>query len=290
MPIIYMVIGSILIGIGPFLVEHSAVSAETNTFYRLFIGAIFFLGFRYKQNLKRFPILFMLISFLIGLILFLDLFLCNKSVLLTSPGIATVLSNLEIIFLVILGRLFFKESPSKGFFWLCPLVIIGIFALVAPLTSILTPLETLGLIMAVGASISYGLYLFFIKYLLVRYPKINPESLLAFACLSGSIILGIYMIFQSENLFLLPSKKAFFSVFMNGIITQVLGWWLISKSIRHIALSLSGIILLLQPAVTYFLDNLIFKRNTHFLQISGAIILLCTIYFIALRYKQKEEA
>ena len=284
-----MAIGSVLIGLGPFLVEHSGVGAEANTFYRLLIGTIFFLGFRYKQNLKSFPLLFVLISCLTGLLLFLDLYLCNKSVILTSPGIATVLSNLEIIFLIILGKIFFKESPPKGFLLLCPVALIGIFALVAPLASTLTSLELLGLILAVSASISYGLYLFFMKYALTKHPDIHPESLLALACLSGCAILGIYMAYQPENLFLLPTTQAFSSVIINGIITQVIGWWLISKSIRHISLSFSGIILLLQPAVTYFIDNIVFNRSAHFFQIIGVLILLITIYFIALHHEQKEE-
>lgn len=275
-----MIFGSIIIGIAPFLVEYSGVSAETNTFYRLLIGSIFFAGLRYKKNLRHLPHFFVLVSFISGLLLFLDLFLCNQSILFVSPGIATVLSNLEIIFLIILGKAFFKEPIPKGFLPLLIIMIMGVFFLIYPFIVKNNRFEIIGIIIALSSSLSYGLYVFLMKYILVKYAEINAESLLAVSCLSGAFIIGLYMLINEKSLFFLPTTKSFLTVIINGFMTQVIGWWLISKSIRYLSLSVSGAILLLQPLITFLIDITFFDREAENSQVFGVIILVSTIYII----------
>ena len=68
-----------------------------------------------------------------------------------------------------------------------------------------------------------------------------------------------------------------------GLLSQAIGWILISSALPHIRAALSGLILLLQPALAFVWDVLIFKRHTTPLNWIGVAVVLVAIYFGTLK-------
>jgi drug/metabolite transporter (DMT)-like permease len=287
--VLLMVIGSFMIALGPFLVEFSSVSAETSTFYRLLIGALFFFFYSVWNRDFSFDLRFFIFGSLAGVLLVSDLFLWNQSVLYIGAGLSTILANLEIVFLVFIAKLFFDEKLPQKFLLLSGCIALGVCSLLLPILSDFSSKNGWGIFLALGASLSYSLYIFSIKYIGKKFPQQTATNILFIACLSGCLLLGIVICSRDLHMFSLQSWESASLVFLNTVLTQVIGWWCISKGIIHLKLSLSGLLLLLQPALTFFLDSLILKRNTHYLQLFGCLLLLFALYIVTQNQKLPEK-
>ena len=60
--------------------------------------------------------------------------------------------------------------------------------------------------------------------------------------------------------------------------SQSVGWILISNALPQIRASLSGLILLMQPALAFVWDVLFFQRPTSLVNWMGVLIALAAIY------------
>ena len=63
-----------------------------------------------------------------------------------------------------------------------------------------------------------------------------------------------------------------------GAVSQALGWWLISRGLRTVPASRAGLILVLQPALSFVWDVLLFGRPTDALDGIGVALTLLAIY------------
>jgi drug/metabolite transporter (DMT)-like permease len=70
------------------------------------------------------------------------------------------------------------------------------------------------------------------------------------------------------------------------LVGQVLGWVIISNALPHLETSVSGLILLLQPALAFIWDILLFDRPSGWMDLTGALIALAAIYLGATARKK----
>ncbi len=278
-----VLIGSVFISIGPFFVEFANVSAVTSAFYRMLIGGIaFFLIAVYRQERLLNKWIFLPALFAAA-ILASDLTMCNMSILYIGSGISTVLSNLEVVFLALIGFFFFQEKIPPLFGVMSCCLGIGVIFLCyihifeGDLHSVL------GIILALGASMIYSVYLTLLKIIGIRYQTVPSTIRLSVICLLGATLLGVWMVTQKPIEFVISDWRGVACIFSNSIISQVLGWWFIAEGIGSLSLALTGGLMLTQPALTYFFDGLFLKRNISWFQICGCVLLLFTIYNITKR-------
>jgi drug/metabolite transporter (DMT)-like permease len=286
--VISVVIGSSLISFSPFFVEFSGLSAVGNSFYRMGIGGIALFCIAFFRKEKRLRSSSFWLCLLAALVISLDLITWNRSVLYIGSGLSTVLANLEIVFLVLIGTLFFGEKLLPSFFKMTALMIIGVCCLIYPYFTEIRLENTLGIICGLTASFIYSIYFLLLKIIRASNPAIATTSMLATICLSGAAILGSYMFLAPSETFAIPSLRSFGFLLGNGLLSQVLGWILITQGMQRISLSLSGILMITQPALTFIIDCLFLGRNTLWLQIAGCALLLAAVYGTTRAQKQKE--
>lgn len=285
--IINVVIGTLLIAIGPFFVEFSGLDAMGNCFYRLITGGLAFFAISLLKN-EIFPYrhvgrLYILAACLITS----DLLLYNQSILYIGSGLSTVLSNLEVVFLVLAGALFYQEKIDRSFLIVTLFILLGVFLLVQPYLSELHTNNILGISYALCASFVFSLYLLTLKLINKKFPEIPTTTSLGIICLLGAVILGFVMTITPHASFELPqSWMGIACVVLYSFVSQVCGWWFISQGVADLSLSTSGVLFLLQPLTTFLGDCLILGRNTEFLQIIGGLALLMSIY-ITVRNQEK---
>ncbi|MFZ4772972.1 MAG: EamA family transporter, partial [Chlamydiia bacterium] len=204
-PKLSMVFGSALISLGPFFVEYSDLSAATNSFYRMVIGAICFLLIAFFKGEKKAPSLVWQLCSLTGLLLAIDLIVWNQSVLWIGPGLSTVLANIEIVFLVAIGSIFYGEKLPKNY----PLLGLGlaasILSLIYPYLGELHPSNVKGILFALGASFSYSLYLLVLKIIGNKSPETSSVTTLALTCLLGATLFGIGLFFLDRSSLIISS-------------------------------------------------------------------------------------
>ncbi|MDE3045636.1 MAG: DMT family transporter [Verrucomicrobiota bacterium] len=284
-----IVLGSSLISASPFFVEFSGLGAAANSFYRMAIGgAVLFLIAILQQEkwpARKYFGLYLLAALTIAL----DLVVWNQSVLYIGAGLSTVLANLEIVFLVLIGTLFFREKLPPLFFKMCGLIAIGVCFLIHPYIFEMQFSNILGISFGLAASLIYSIYLILLKNLGTAN-RGSETFTLALICLFGAAILALFIALTPGMTFSIPTTQGFFYVLSNGLLCQVLGWLLISKGLKGVSLSLSGLLMLAQPALTFIIDGFLMGRNTHWLQILGCVILLAAVYGSMRREKEEKLA
>lgn len=285
----YIVIGSALISFGPFFVEFSGVDAMTSSFYRLIIGGLSFLLIAAIKK-EKFPKPSLLWIYLFaGLMTTLDLVACNQSILYIGSGMSTILSNLEVIFLILLGFIFYSERLPKLFLPLCILIVLGIGCLMQPYFSEMHPRYFWGISYALAASFIYSIYLMLLKMIGKHNPENSPATTLGIVCFFGAVILGLYMKLHPSATFALPDLQSIICVLSYSILSQIFGWWFITTGLNKVSLSISGMLFLTQPAITFIGDCIFLKRNTQPIQLFGGTILLLAVYLTVQSEKRKES-
>jgi drug/metabolite transporter (DMT)-like permease len=83
---------------------------------------------------------------------------------------------------------------------------------------------------------------------------------------------------HSNDSFQIPDLQSLFSLAALGVFSQSVGWILIANALPGVRASLSGLILLLQPALAFVWDVLFFQRPTTPVNWLGVLIALAAIY------------
>jgi drug/metabolite transporter (DMT)-like permease len=76
----------------------------------------------------------------------------------------------------------------------------------------------------------------------------------------------------------IPDRQSLLSLLTLGIFSQGVGWILISNALPRLRVSLSGLILLLQPALAFVWDVSFFDRPTSVVNWIGVAVVLVAIY------------
>lgn len=287
--ILNVVIGTILIAVGPFFVEFSGLDAMGNCFYRMITGGLAFFIISLLKNekfpCKRFDWLHPLAAFMITT----DLVLYNQSILYIGSGLSTVLSNLEVFFLILIGAIFYGEKLDRSFLIISQFILVGIFLLIQPYLFEVHTNFILGIFYALCASFVFSLYLLILKIINQKNPEISTTSSLSIICMLGSFVLAVAMsLTPSASFALPPTWSGIGCVVLYSLVSQVCGWWFLSKGVANLSLATSGVLFLIQPVITFLGDCLFLGRNTEFLQILGGLVLLVSIY-ITVQNQEKSK-
>lgn len=288
---VQVVLGSALISFSPFFVEFSGIDAFANGFYRMMIGGIVFLLITLFRRNKLPGINLIGTCLLAALAIGLDTALWNQSVLYIGAGLSTVLANLEVVFMVFLGIIFFKEKLHPLFIAILAIVGLGVFFLIHPFLFEEHVSSSLGISLAITASFVYSIYLLLLKMIGNKNgdDPVPTTSLLAVICLSAAFFLWVLMQFVPSSSLALKTPQSIICVVLNGLIGQVAGWLLITNGLKNVSLSLSGLLMLTQPALTFIFDCTFLGRNTQGLQLMGCAIFLIGVYITTLMEKTGEQ-
>ena len=109
-------------------VKVSHVPPTVSAFYRVLFGGMFLLTAAYwKKEITWKGWYRLLLGFLCGIFLSLDLFFWHKSIHYIGPGLATILGNFQVFLLAGIGILFMGEKVSAKFFFAILTAILGLF-------------------------------------------------------------------------------------------------------------------------------------------------------------------
>jgi drug/metabolite transporter (DMT)-like permease len=78
--------------------------------------------------------------------------------------------------------------------------------------------------------------------------------------------------------FAIPDLKSLSALMSLGLFSQTIGWLLIAGALPKIQASFTGLILLLQPSLSFVWDVVFFNRPTDLLNWTGVLLTLTAIY------------
>ena len=219
-----------------------------------------------------------LASWVAGLFFAIDLVLWTHAIAEVGAGVATVLGNLQVLFVAVGAWLLFKERPGARLVLSLPVVVVGV-VLVSGLAGRpgvgRNPLA--GVLFGVGTSLAYAAFLMILRRSTHTAHVAGPLADATAGAVAGSLVLGA--IFGSLDL--TPGWRAIGWLALLALTSQTLGWLLITSSLPRLPSALSSLLLLLQPVATLGLAFLVLGERPSPLQLLGAALICGGILAVA---------
>ena len=279
---IALFIGILSISLFPVIVAMKLTPGLTSAFYRMAIAATALLGYvTITKSLKVPSVQTGLLAALCGMLFAADIAFWNLSIQLTTATQGTLLTNLSPIWVGVIAFLFFKNKPRRSF-WLGTLFAIAGIVVFIGVDVFLNLSFDKGFIFGVLSGFIYALYILLSKEVL---NKMEVVSFITVSSTSSALFLLVINIVAAQPLWGF-STDAWISLLIQGLVSQLLAWLLISyatKRMRATRLSLS----LLSQVVFASILAWIFIGEviTYEKAIGGALILLG----IAITFYEKKE-
>ncbi len=277
-PHLLLFVGAALISLSPVWVRLVNVPPTVSAFYRVLIGGaaltIFLIVTRRRLELSQRIIILLLLA---ALFFAADLWVWHRSIHYIGPGLATLLGNFQVFFMMLAGVLFFGQSPRPIQLVAVPLAILGLALLVGIEWQTLTKSYQIGIGLGLLTAVAYTGYMLSLRTAHSLSKHRVPTREVAIVSLATALLLGIMTIIEGESL-VIPTLADAGWLFAYGILSQCVGWLLIASSLPKVTTTEAGLALLLQPALSYLWEILLFGRTLTATEIMGAAIALVAIY------------
>ena len=235
---IALFIGILSISLFPVIVAMKLTPGLTSAFYRMAIAATALLSYVTITGTLKVPsVQTGLLAALCGILFAADIAFWNLSIQLTTATQGTLLTNLAPIWVGVIAFLFFKNKPRRSF-WLGTLFAISGIVIFIGIDIFLSLSFDRGFILGIFSGFFYSLYILLSKEVL---NKMEVVSFITLSSTSSALFLLIINIAANQPLWGF-SSAAWVSLLIQGLVSQLLAWLLISyatKRMRATRLSLS---------------------------------------------------
>lgn len=282
--------GAILISFSGVWVKLSHVTPAAAAFYRLLFGALFLIpGAFWRKEFRRLTVGQTALVFFAGLVFAMDLVLFHISINHVGPGLGTILPNFQVFVMAAVGAFVFRERLGVVYLLSIPLALAGLFLVVGSGWDALGAQYRLGIYAGLGTSLCYSCFLLSMRRLQGEARKSALFYILMLVSAASAAFIAAGMALHGDS-FSIPDRESLLSLLVLGIFSQGVGWILISHALPRLRVSLSGLILLLQPALAFVWDVSFFDRPTSVLNWFGVAVVLVAIYMGSVRKKAGNHA
>src|SRR5581483_3663607 len=182
-----------------------------------------------------------------GLFLAIDLVLWNHAIADVGAGIATVIGNLQVLFVTVAAWAVFHERPGRRFLAALPVVLTGVVLVSGLIDGTQRGMHPLaGICYGLGTSVAYAFFLLILRQSTQGSAHVaGPLTEATLGCAVGSLLLGA--IFGGLPM---PSLPSLGWLLVLALSSQTAGWLLITSSLPRLPAAISSLLLLLQPAAS----------------------------------------
>ena len=272
-PRLALFIGILCISIFPVIVRMNLTSGLISAFYRMAIATAIILPFAlYKKKLKLENIKMLLPMMVCGILFASDIAVWNISIQNSSATQATLLTNLSPIWVGVFSLLFLNFRPRKSF-WLGTLIaLIGMTVFVGVDTILNLQLD-FAFFLGILSGVLYALYILVSKSVL---EKLEVITFITYSMIFSTIFLFFINYVFGEQFFGF-SNKAWVSLFVQGIVCQLIAWLLISYSTQKMRATRVSLSLLSQAIFATILAAIFVNEKITGIQMIGSVIILAGI-------------
>jgi drug/metabolite transporter (DMT)-like permease len=223
-----------------------------------------------------------------GVFFALDLILWHHAIASVGAGIATVLGNLQVVFVGIIAWWLLHERPSARLVAAVPVVLVGVVLISGVVGSGAYGEDpALGVVFGIGTSIAYAGFLLLLRQGsrdLRRAAGPLFDATLVGAVLSAAM--GPWV----GGIDLSPSWPAHGWLVVLAITSQVVGWLLIAVSLPRVPAALTSVILLLQPVASVALSAAVLDERPSSVQLLGCLIVLVGVVAATAGRRDRRDA
>lgn len=285
--IVELTIGGLMLSLSALAVAFADIGAGGAGFYRmLFASILFFLLLKIRKSpiwLKS--IKAHLYTALAGVFLAVDLVLWHQSIYIVGPGIGSILTNCQVFFMTILGIYLLNEKVSIYFLTSIALAFVGLYLLLMP--EMTSDIGVKGVAYGILSGLVYAICVYFLK-LTSQLPDTGGDKIAQMLNLSlwAALVLLVYALATRESLEIVNGQTLLMLI-IYGVLVQFVGWLLVNRAIGALSLGLAGLILLLEPVITYAIDIAFLGKASSTMQVGGALLTIVAVYVGSLKPPQK---
>jgi drug/metabolite transporter (DMT)-like permease len=287
-PVLAGALGALVIAFSAILVKLSEVSPSTAAFFRC-AYALPLLGLLAWIERERYgarPQRDRLLAFVAGIMFAADLTFWHHSIEAVGAGLATVLGNVQVMFVALIAWAALGERPDNRALASIPVVFFGVVLISGAIGAGAYGDEPLlGVVYGVLTAITYALFILILRQ--GNSDVRRPAGPLFDATVSGAVFSAIGGIAVGD-IDWLPGLESQFWLVLLALSSQVLGWLLISVSLPRLPAVLTSILLMLQPVGAVFLGVLIFSEAPSAVQLTGVVIVLVGVALATMGSTQRE--
>jgi len=271
-------VGATVISFSGTWVAWSAMDPTVSAFYRVFFGTCFLLlGCLWRNKIKRLDPLSIGLIILCGLCFAADLICWHTSIQYIGPGLATIIGNFQVFILTFISILFLGERITLRFVVSVPLAIVGLCLVIGFNWRTLPAGYQMGIGLGLATAVFYAGFILTLRRLLIRQKELSFfYSLMLVSAVSSLWLLPAIVVSGASLAIVSPASLG--SLLCLALFSQTIGWAFIANSLPKVPSSIAGLILLLQPALAFVWDVLIFDRPASLLNWTGLLIVLAAIY------------
>lgn len=221
------------------------------------------------------------VAFGSGLLLALDLTLWHASIDLIGAGLATVLVNVQVVWVGLVAWALLSERPSPVAFAVVPVVLLGV-ALISGLgrEDAFGENPALGAVLGLAAGVVYAAFILLFRQANRHGTRTAAPLLDATAgAVVGALVSGVF----DAGFSLAPSWPGHGWLLALAVISQTVGWLLIAVALPRLPALETSVMLLLQPALTIVWASIIFGERLSVVQWAGVALVMSGVLVAALK-------
>lgn len=205
----------------------------------------------------------------------LDLVLWHHAIAAVGAGIATVLGNLQVVFVGLLAWWLLHERPSARLVAAVPVVLVGVVLISGVVGSGAYGADPLlGVVFGLGTSVAYAGFLLLLRH---GSKDLRRSAGPLFDATAVGAVLSALLGPVSGGVDLVPSWPAHGWLLTLALTSQVVGWLLIAVSLPRVPAALTSVILLLQPVASVALAAAVLDERPSPVQLLGCVVVLAGI-------------
>lgn len=273
---LFALLGVLGISFSAVFVRLAAVSPVTAAFYRAayavpVLAAIVAFTRGHDQRSRRAR----LFAFASGVMLAFDLALWHVSIAMIGAGLATVIANVQVVFVAFIAWALYGERPSRRTLRIVAIVLGGL-----TLTSGLARPDAYG--SAPVAGVIYGVlaggcYAGFLLLFRAANRSLAPTSGPLLESTLGTVAGTLLVAPFDAGFAVWPHLPAHLWLVLLAIVAQVIGWLLIATALPRLPAVETSILLMMQPAITLIWGVLFFSERLSVIQWAGTALVVAGI-------------
>ena len=270
---IALLIGILAISLFPVIVGMQLTSGLTSAFYRMAIAAVALLGYVLVTGSFKVPSSQIAgLGVICGILFATDIALWNLSIQQSTATQGTLLTNLAPIWVGIIAFLFFKNKPRHSFWMGTVVAMIGIVIFIG-VEVFLTLSFDRAFTMGILSGIFYAFYILLSKHVLT---KMEVVSFITLSSVSSALFLLVVNLIADQTLWGF-SVNAWISLLIQGLVSQLLAWLLISYATKYMRATRLSLSLLSQVVFASILAWFILDEAVTMEKLIGGIFILAGI-------------
>jgi drug/metabolite transporter (DMT)-like permease len=271
-PVVPALLGAACISSSAIVVRLADVGAGTTSFYRCLLALPVLSALAVLEQRRHGPraLRSRALAACAGMFLGIDLVLWTRAIYDVGAGIATVLGNLQVLFVTFFAWIWLRERPRSRFLVALPVVLFGV-VLLAGLASATGPNfhPVAGVLYGFGASITYSVFILMLRA--NTKGSAHVAGPLADATAGATLAALVFGLALGQMRFSVPLHSLGWLVVL-ALTSQTVGWLLITSALPHLPAAVSSLLLLFQPAASLVLAAIVLSERPTPLQLVGAAL------------------